>query len=410
MCAALAIAALPSEAAYAGASGLDWNEPRSYFEGVDRFGNVNYVEKIGDIDLQGDKPVSWPLLIKFNSSWAESSPYLGKGWMLPLLESRIAQIDDKTFKMWRPDGFQTIMRRDRAYPQLLHSPKWEAAINGDTITVWTVSGWKLLYKNGKIALIDTPSGDVLTYDYQDGRVAALKEGSTVLLSVDFDDKTGEARGLETGNKSIKFDQGDKPRVQCINGQNILGGMDASLSKITYPDGSSEIYKFAVNEHVQPTLQIGNRLIVWDPLTGHIIKDGDWVYSVTPSNGPLANAEIKRTNSNNKSESWLRDKKDGLRSIQTLDGTTKVSNWFTSGPLRGKHRSVTLSGNGLNQTTKYDYAPNGVLLRKTTGDSETSYTYNANGSKSTEVLSKGDKVLQVIYYNEKGILVALEDRQ
>jgi len=79
--------------------GIDWILPRSHFEGVNEQGHVLYCEKIGDLDVAKDLQI--PLHIMFKSEWMANSPYLGKGWMLPLLESRIEQMTERSYRLWQ---------------------------------------------------------------------------------------------------------------------------------------------------------------------------------------------------------------------------------------------------------------------------------------------------------------------
>src|SRR5438045_3848946 len=73
----------------ASACGINWRIPTTYFENVDEKGYACYSERVAEIDLGGG--LKLPLIVNFQSERESISPYLGKGWVLALFESRIVQ-------------------------------------------------------------------------------------------------------------------------------------------------------------------------------------------------------------------------------------------------------------------------------------------------------------------------------
>ena len=80
--------------AQAKACGLRMDKPHAHFDGADEQGHVLFAETLGNLDL--GENLTLPIYAVFQSNWQSSSPYLGQGWMLPLLESKIVQIDSST--------------------------------------------------------------------------------------------------------------------------------------------------------------------------------------------------------------------------------------------------------------------------------------------------------------------------
>ena len=115
-----------------GGVGLDWILPQSHFEGVDEQGYVSYSEKIGELDVAKD--LQLPIYIVFQSNWMTSSPYLGKGWMLPLFESRIEQMGERWYRLWQPDGWYRDFGVSKTSDKELHGTAgWQAKIVGDIV-------------------------------------------------------------------------------------------------------------------------------------------------------------------------------------------------------------------------------------------------------------------------------------
>src|SRR5579862_4047607 len=109
----------------------------NHFDGVNSQGYVAYWEKVGDLDLGDD--LKLPMFIGFRSNKenGEPSPYLGQGWILPLLESNFVQTGENTFLMMQPDGWNNYFLRDNPNDTVLRgSSGWRAEITNDTITAW----------------------------------------------------------------------------------------------------------------------------------------------------------------------------------------------------------------------------------------------------------------------------------
>ncbi|MBE2205690.1 MAG: hypothetical protein IAE94_15265 [Chthoniobacterales bacterium] len=350
--------------------GIGWTEPKSHFEGVDYQGHVMHVEKLGD--LHAGKGLSLPIFAVFTSHSGNDSPYAGHGWTVPLLESRMLQVDENGFKLDQPDGWFRMFGRDKNNPNILNGQGgWKAEIRGDTITAWADCGSKLVFNKGRLVSMQLKDRK-FDFLYEGNRVSEIREGAMPVLRVEKEAISGEVTGLRLAdNRQIGLERSERPRVQVINNQNLVGGMGQSLSKITRADGTVRTIDYAVDDKLNPTMKLGDRLIVWNPASKKIVKDGDWTYDIKAGAGPFDNAAIGRKNAQNQSEFWHRDGVKGEEIVQEIDGVKKRVSWFTSGKLAGKLRSRTIfeSSNRVDQTS-YSYDEKGRALREVfpTGDS------------------------------------------
>lgn len=401
--------ALLSVAAPAFGCGLSWKVPTTHFNGVNSQGYVSYSEKIGDLDLGNNQII--PLIITFKSSEQGTSPYLGKGWKLNLLESGIVQTGEDTFVMLQPDGWTNLFRRDSASSTTLRgSAGWRAEISGDTITAWPDCGWKLQFRKGRIATLTTPDNRKLEFAATATGVTAIRENGATLFSVETTDKN-EVRALTFNGKRMVITQGDKPRVQRIAAQNVVAGIDQSLESIESSDGPTKKFEFAVNKDIEPTLKIvgkdaKERLIIWDPATQRMRADGDWRYAIKPGVEIDSNAAITRTTAAGVNEYWFLDPANGKETTQTKNGPMIVNSWFTSGTLAGKLRNIESTAGGHTEKLLHlDYDEQGRPLRKLLpkGMIQT-YDYGSNGKKVTltnPTPSPGDTFrVRVQYYDSK----------
>jgi len=392
--------------------GLDWNVPQNHFDGVNEQGKLFYWEQIGDLELSDGLNI--PLTMGFSSGRTSSSPYLGKGWILPLLESNLVQINSKLFLATLPDGVKIRFWRAKETDTTLtgQADGWMAELGDNSTTLWAECGWKIVYSNGRIASITTPQNQKLIYNYKGGVATDLDLDGKPILNAIMDD-SGNVFGISFNNKRISFAKSQKPNVESINGQKVIGEIDSSLNRVTFDDGTADIFNFAVDSALNPTLTVsGNhdRSFSWDPLTQLILKDGAWSYNIISGVGMFDNAQITRKNSQGQSEFWYHDKKAGEEITQELDGTKKITKAFVSGVLRGKIRSIE-EIRGKDTTTTYSAAYNetGGLIRETLLEDghKVIRSYDDLG-RMLEVWSDAKKVASFQYDPDTGLLAFRED--
>lgn len=351
----------PQGKAYA--CGISLSEPRSFYDGVDFQGHVHLIEKLGDLQV-GE--VNLPIYLILNSGDGYESPYSGV-FDIPLLSSRMEQVDENTFLLRSPTGWFLPFVRHRRDKNILDGSSGMKALIDDakgTITVWAECGSKAVFSRGRIVELQIKDAK-LTYVYSGDRVSEIREGGNTLLKVNSDSKTGEVSGLSLGLKQdINFSWGQRPIVQSIQGRQVISGMQKTLAKIALPNGTEKIFEFAVDDQMQPTLKIdGKQEISWNPETRLANKVGDWTYTIEPPKDRFANAAISRSNGKG-TESWFHDGRKGEETIISLDGTKQVKTWFTTGVLANKIRKLSImEPGGKNRLTTFGYNENGDLLRK-----------------------------------------------
>jgi len=347
------------------ACGIEWKLPQSHFEGVDEQGHVLYGEKIGALDVGGDLQI--PIHIMFKSNWMANSPCLGKGWMLPLLESRIEQTAERSYRLWQPDGWYRDFWCSKSSNTVLNGQgNWKAEIRGETLTAWAPCGWKLVFTKNRLSAIVTQKNQRLDLTSRNGQVTEVLANGLSVLRVERDAMTGRVKGLILrGGERIAIEQQARPRVQPIGEQKTVRGDDYSLSKVTLADGTVKTYEFGMVDQRRPTLKIGDRLIVWNGTNQLIAQDGPWTYDIKPDEkNPWANAAIGRKNAKGENEFWYYDGIHGQEIVQNLNQPKIVKSWFTSGKLSGKMRKTEKVQNGQSiSCRRYHYDEHGQLLRE-----------------------------------------------
>jgi YD repeat-containing protein len=362
--------------------GLDWSLPHTHYDGVEENGYVAYWERLGEADL-GDGLVI-PVQIGFNSHREASSPTLGKGWIVPLLESHVEPVDENSLKVVMPDGWTFIFYR-----------------NGNTETWRGNSGWV-----GETN--DTSRNRALTYRYNGGVATEVDADGKPFVEVEGSPATGMASDLVIGSERIDLSQAQRPRVATKLNQNLITGFDQSLNQLQWPDGRKETFAFGLDKDLNPTLAVTatgqpDRDFTWDANSRQIKTDGRWTYSLQASGDHL---RFDRTSSDGQSESYEGDEARGVTTEKVAGGPEITTYRFPNGLLEGRIRKITQE-EGRSQTTLYaaSYFPTGQLMRETISpDRVRIYSESGKLLKETE----GKETLYQQDYDEQGRLVHIVD--
>jgi hypothetical protein len=355
------------------ACGLDWSPPVSHFENVDSQGNVHIVRKLSEV---GDLPI----YLIFNSSYSVS-PYAGSGFEIPLLESKICQVDENRFLMKSPSGRPLILQRTKI-PEILNGPgDIKGLIRENLITVWTNCGDKIIFKNGKIVFMQIAGKAPFTYSYKGNRLEGIEQNGQFVLKVETNGPAGDVSGitLPSSREQIVLQQTEMlPNIGNIAGKNIVSRMDKTLSQATRPDKSRETFAFGVDENVNPTVTLGSKKLTWNPATGKVLSDGEWKYEIKSGSDQFDNSSISRTNSTGQEESWYLDMTKSEEVFKKANGTTTRRSWFTSGVLAGHLRKIETSSPQGKDSETYVYNEMGKAVRKVTNNSIEYYSHDGDG--------------------------------
>jgi hypothetical protein len=360
------------------ACGLDWSEPVSHFPNVDYQGNVHIVRKLGEVE-------KLPIYLIFNSSYG-ISPYVGSGFEIPFLESRMWQVDENRFQMKSPSGWLWIFQRTK-WPNVLEgNAGWKGLIKDDTITLWAPCGDKIVFKNGKIVSMQLKN-EKFDYAYKGNQVESIQMNGRTILEVKSDDKTGNVTGISLPNtrELIGLQQtGSRPRIELDGEGRIVSRLDKTLSEVTKSDGSKERFEFGVDAQRNPTMQLNNTTVVWNSATKKVTREGGWDYRINPAANLFEKAYVERQNEKGKVELWHYNGAKGEEVVQGLDGVKKVRRWFTTGILMGQTKEVSLSRrNGEKASRKNIFDELGRIARISFEEGRNKITTSFIWSKEAE---------------------------
>lgn len=359
----------------AAACGMNWSEPRAgFYEGLDSAGHVYLIEKLGEVTadkVTGKDDLTLPVYALFMSENDAVSSY-GVGWRLPLLQSHFLQVDQNTFKILQPDGRTRLFWRDSKHPEILTGQgDYKAEFKGDALKVYSGCGSATLtFQRGRLVAMTIGERN-LSFVWDGGDTATeIRENGETLLKVERDSSTNSVISLKLSNTEIKIGSAPRPRVQVIGGKNLIAGEVASLGKIDGPSGGTKQFEYGVDEEVRPSLKVvdakGNeRLLIWDPATREIVRDGSLSYRILKNDGEV---DVTRWNKAGVKESWKSNPTKGYEIVTDISGVTRRRNWFVSGLANGKERSWSITDpSGKSETRKVAYNEAGQLLAVRDGE-------------------------------------------
>lgn len=386
-----------------------WEMPRNHFDGVNNRGYVDYYVRMGNLDL--GEGLMLPLVVNFDSERGSSSPFVGKGWVIGLLDSNFVQTGEDLFQLMQPNTALRPFYRTKSGGNILNGgPSWKAEIKGDIIVAYVTCGWKFTYRKGRLVSMGTPKGRRLDYIYTEGRLSEIREGSVTRLNVDYDPTTGLAQALRFQGKRVEVGLAERPRVQVVAGQTMVGGVDPSLNRLSGAlEGEAWQFDFAVDENIQPTLRISGggapeRTYVWNAATKHVLAEDGWTYDIKPGLSKGESAAIGRTKVDGVREFWHLDGAKGAETVITAAGARVVKTWFTSGRFAGKlrKREVILGESVSVYSVAYD--EEGRMLRSS--DHSGDYLYSRD-RKSGAAITRDMRTQQTLISDPKTHTVELK---
>lgn len=354
------------------ACGLNFDLPSFHFPCVNDQGEFSYWENLGEIDVGGGMIL--PINFNFNASKRATLPTLNaQGFRIGLTDANAVQLDEKTFRIYTPAGRYRDFRRDRKNPNILHGGKsWKGEIRGNTISVVSNCGDRLVYHQGFISQMHLKRR---RFDFirSGGKVDEIREGSDALLKIVADRSNDTVFLVDKLGQRFEFYFGERPVIAKIDGRNLIVKETRCVKRIIAPN-LNQVFSFEVDERLQPFLKLGDNVFTWQSSNGRLISDGLWSYNEVAEK-KLSYPFIERINAQGKKEHWIYDKSNGMESIKLSRGLERRTERFTKGNLKGKIRRVRLLSNGiLDSETRISYNESGDPLRVS--------VYDKNGKVST----------------------------
>ena len=264
-----------------------------------------------------------------------------------------------------PDGWTFTFLRNGSTDTWRGNAGWVGETSNTIFTITAPCGWRIRFDSGKIQEIDSNDNRVLTYKYSGAAATEIDVDGKAFLQVESDD-AGDNKYLLIGGERVDIALAPRPRIQSRGNQRLITGLDASVSQLKWQDGTSEYFKYGVDDKLNNTLIVispdkTTQQFVWSPDSKQIISDKSWHYFF--GEAPYSQFSIKRTNSLGQTQIWDDDPAIGRRTSIDIDGTKTIEYRFVSGPFFGKIRKYDVIRNGtLSTLYSADYDEKGRIVR------------------------------------------------
>jgi len=404
----------------ASARPVDLSPPVNTLGAADPYGRLRIWREIDHVTF-GDNQ-SLPFRIGFLGSPDVKSPYLGRGWQLPLLESKAFLKRETMLEVLLPCGKVMYLRRDKKDQSKFQTldKEWTAEINGEDTIISRADGWQIRYRRGAILDLKTDTNRRLSWIRINGLVSEIREEPTAIpLLKCIPAENGFASSIVINGKSYRIGLDKRPRIEASGIGNIVAGFDATLSALYWPDRSQESYIFSAEQkkNLASALEVVDRTkksstYTWNPTSGFLLSEEEWNYDVSEGSGKFDPPYISRRNSLGQIEFVRIDQKNGLSEVQTQKAGHLITESFTSpGPLYGKVRKITRVEDNGTKLPHYSasYDESGHLLRETDSSGFTSvYQLDANGSTISRriVAPSRPETLEKLVLEEKAYIEKL----
>jgi YD repeat-containing protein len=413
---------------------LDWNlaisapvdlsTPSPSLGSANMNGALEIWREVKGVGLQLDKGSYLPLRFKFSSDGTPGAAMLGPGFYCPMFESRSILIRPRVMRVNLPCGKTLYFWGAQSDPTKFQTvdQRWTGSVYGDNFTFWRDDGWKLTYCKSRLSSLITDDGHLFTWDYSaSGMPQDVSKDGNHIISVE-PNEDGTVRGFVFNSQSYEMQYADRPLMQIVMGQAVVGRLSKALAKYEYPNGEFETFDFGLTEKRVPTLTFTDEnkektIYSWSAENGHLLSEsgprGDWTYTVGKSVGRFGLPPLARTNEAGRSERLDVDTTTGTYVAKKLDGTTVVTHLFKApGPLYGKVRDeVQITGTNSKEIYRAAYDDAGRLMRSIDDSGKlTRYFYDSRGKRIYEKVGINPDPVVVASFaaKEKSLLERLKD--
>jgi len=389
---------------------FDFGMPRDVFSGVDQMGFVSYWEKLAVIDCGGG--LLLPLTVHFSSNQATYSPVLGRGWSIPLLESKLVQKDDGILHWITPNGKTISFNRDH---KDLNSYKatggFAASMRGPLASVRSDCGWAAEFRQGKLVELITPEGRQIDFHYSRDCISDISESKRSHLSVSDEVTPGGERTLTFNGMRLGIFLGERPMTLPIQPGLLISSSDRAVREFSgLADGDLK-FQYVANHKALSSLKIrrGDQIVKgfeWDPRTQHIANDDTYAYTISPGGAPSSSLAITRTSNDGRSSYWYSDPDNGRDESISVAGVHTYLQKHLTGAASGKPwYAWSYQPGSPVRTVKWMYDDAGECSAKEdTIDGITNFEVSHNGVSKVIVTKRQGRVIETRTFNALGLLL------
>lgn len=375
------------------------------------FGNLLISGHLGTIKLSARE--EFPLRYQFTSYRQVDSPLLGKGFIVPLMESTIVD-HDWLLERTTLGGATHFLYRSAHDPNHFDSLDLSESADrrgaGSALVVKTKDGFELEYRDNRLASFRSPAGTRVSLRY-DGDACVSIDAGAMGSVVSYMRRGGEAAEVRTHAGTYALRMQPYPAAEKEQGDSRM-----TLAEIGWPDGRKTTFAFSTKQKparacLDITFAGETATYAWDPENDEALEACGVTYSVSPLLREYDPSEeqilsglyrIERIYPDRTRHIFVHDEDKGLIE-ETLRDQSQILTYLITGrgTTYGKVRKKERFENGAKKVFyQAFYDVNGRMIREV-GDGQVTYHLHADGKMDPSAVGPDDQFRR---YDGRGRLI------
>lgn len=260
----------------------EFSKPNDTIGYADAFGNLKFSGHLGTIELSRTEIFNF--YFQYSSYSDYESPFLGKGFFVPLLEASLID-NDYFLEATTMGGSKVYMYRLPAEPNRyvsLNGKNSATKLQGDKVVRETEDGFKFEYDEGRLNRMQTPKGTQLTFDYDGELCKTIRTSSGVVVC-------SITKIAADANSSFKTASGKYDlEFQAFPSAGDDANLPPSytLKTIAWPDGAKTQFSYSYLDDsgdikMHMSYQDDVMDFVWNKITEQLVSADRVDYEITP---------------------------------------------------------------------------------------------------------------------------------
>jgi len=393
-------------------------QPSLHFPHISSDGSLYFSDKLIEIPIGSD--LSLPIIVNFDNTRFNQSPYVGDGWRVALFESFVYSVDERRKHVVMPDGhrFVFLKKRDNFF---VGNQGWVGKRDGDRFEIAAKCGSNgLVFERGYLSEIS--SGDdlaVLVRD-DDGRVTSIVDGDgREVAFCRFDE--GRLAELVSGKASLRMYQDvivpdivDRERVLEYSNSPSLLRIDVVHDGVVVSERTYERHYGRELDGLRVSRARGSLFdFSWDPKTSIVLNDGTWRYQVIEVDG----SDGVERRKDGDVEVYVNNRDKGFEITKRAGQRYQRKQFYTRGMLKNKTRSIEYLDEG-SELEDANWAPgitrsydeDGILIREIDHEAKTELLRldHGDGGYVMRLQTTAGDPLSEVTYGVGGKLISTKD--
>lgn len=263
----------------------EFSKPNDTIGYANAFGNLKFTGHLGAVELSSAEVYNF--YFQYSSYSEYESPFLGKGFFVPMLEATLID-HDYYLEATTLGGATVYVYRLPAEPDRyvsLNGKNSVRKLGGDKYVRETKDGFKLEYHEGQLNRVQTPEGAELIFEYDGDRCKAIRSSTGVVIcSINIISDTRNVFVTARGRYELEF-QIHPVSVGTANRPSNLPPL-YTLKTISWPNGAETQLSYTNlpdSDDIKMQMRYQDDVVdfIWNKDTDQLISADKVDYQIAP---------------------------------------------------------------------------------------------------------------------------------